>query len=317
MQQLTKKIAIFLFIFALNSLGYAGPWFTGPILAPAGHTVAKGHTNFEIYGLDVFGYGQYNGSGKVVRSPVFKTFVTNPILTHGFTDWLDVQIALPYNFNATRGVNYNRISDIATAIGVQLMEQKGSPYKADVRILFQEVFPTGKFDSLNPLLLGTDSTGLGSYQSQIGLNLQYLREIFVGHYLRTRLIVSHLYTSPVTINGLSSYGGAVNTQGKIDGVHENDADLAFEYTLTQSWVAVMEGTLSSGGVTRFRGFAGTTASGLPASVGSGSFNETALAPALEYNFNANVGLIGGVWFPVAGKNTGYFRTYVLALNAYW
>ncbi len=317
MHQITKKIIIFLFIYTLSSLGYAGPWFTGPILAPAGHTVARGHTNLEIYGLDVFGYGQYNSSGTIVHTPLFKSFVVNPILTHGFTDWLDVQLAVPYAFDSTRKQNYNRISDTTVALGFQLVAQQDSPKKADLRILLQEVFPTGKFDNLNPRLLGTDSTGLGSYQTQVGINLQYLREVFIGHYLRTRLILSHLYTSPVTVHGLNSYGGAVDTDGRIEGVHENDADLAFEYTLTQNWVAVMEGTLSEGGATRFKGFRGTTVSGLPANIGSGSFNEVALAPALEYNFNANIGLIGGVWFPVSGKNTSYFRTYVLALNAFW
>lgn len=196
MQQITKKIATFLFIFTLSSLGYAGPWFTGPILAPAGHTVANGHTNVEIYGLDVFAYGQYNSSGKIIHSPaVFKSFVVNPIITHGFTDWLDVQLAVPYNFDATRGRSYNRLSDLTMALGFQLVEQQGSPKKADVRILLQEVFPTGKFDNLNPTLFGTDSTGLGSYQTQLGLNLQYLREVFIGHYLRTRIILSSLYKS--------------------------------------------------------------------------------------------------------------------------
>jgi len=43
----------------------------------------------------------------------------------------------------------------------------------------------------------------------------------------------------------------------------------------------------------------------------------ALAPALEYNFSGNVGLIGGVWFPLSGKNTSHYMTYVLALNTYW
>jgi hypothetical protein len=317
MKQIIKKIIASLFICTLSSLGYAGPWFTGPILAPAGHTVARGHTNFEIYGVDVFAYGQYNGKGQLVRTPLFKSFVANPLLTHGFTDWLDVQIGIPYAFNSTRKMNYNRLGDMTVALGFQLIEQKGSPHKADVRILLQETLPTGKFDQLNPLLFGTDITGLGSYQTQIGLNLQYLREVLSSHYLRTRLILSHLYANATHVNGLNSYGGAVNTSGRISPFDENDADLAFEFTLTQHWVAVMEGTLSSGSTARFIGFPGTTASGLPAAVGSGSFNETALAPALEYNFNANVGLIGGVWFTVGGVNTTYYRNYVLALNAYW
>lgn len=319
MQQFIKPVVIFFFIYTFSSQGFAGPWFTGPILAPAGHTIPKGHTNLEIYGLDVHTDGQYDPSGKLIHRPLFKSFVANPILTHGFTDWLDVQLTLPYVFNATRGVNYNRLTDINAALGFQLVEQKGSPKRADVRILVQETFPTGKYEGLNPQKLGTDSTGLGSYQTQVGLDFQYLLEVFNSHYLRTRLILSHLYTSPVQVHGLSSYGGTPTTKGRISSGEENNADLAFEFTLTQNWVAVMEGTISQGSSTLFNGVLDFGNIGGPqsANIGSGSYRQTALAPALEYNFNANVGLIGGVWFPVSGKNTSHFTTYVLALNAFW
>ncbi len=316
MQQFIKTAGIFLFMCAFSRLGYADPWFTGPILAPAGHTVAKGHTNFEIYGLHVSTDGRYNESGTIIHTPLFRSFVTNPILTHGFTDWLDVQLTVPYTFNSTRGVSYNRLTDITTALGIQLIEQKGSPKRADVRILLQETFPTGKFENLNPAFLGTDATGLGSYQTLVGLDLQYLVEVFETHYLRTRLILSHLHAAPVTVHGLNSYGGTVNTRGRIERGSENDADLAFEFTLTQNWVAVMEGTISKGQATVFNGILDIGNIGAPTNIG-GDYSAKTLAPALEYNFNANVGLIGGVWFPVSGKNTSHFRTYVLALNAYW
>ncbi len=41
-----------------------------------------------------------------------------------------------------------------------------------------------------------------------------------------------------------------------------------------------------------------------------------LAPALEYNWSANIGLIGGVWFTVGGRNTSRFVSGVLAFNVY-
>lgn len=318
MQQFTKSLVIFLWIGTFSTLGFADPWFTGPLLAPAGHNVARGHTNLEIYGLDVLTDGQYNQSGQLVHSPLFKSLVANPILTHGFTDWLDAQISLPYVFNSTRGVHYNRLTDISIALGFQLVEQKGSPKRADVRILVQEVFPTGRYENLNPQLLGTDSTGLGSNQTQIGLNLQYLIEVFNSHYLRSRLILSHLHSSSVEVHGFSSYGGALATRGRINPGAENDIDLAFEFTLTQNWVAVLEGTFSKGNSTRFNGILSIGDLGGPSvNIGNGDFSEKALAPALEYNFNENIGLIGGVWFPVSGQNTAHYMTYVLALNTYW
>lgn len=306
-----------LILCTFTQISVASPWFTGPLLAPAGHTVARGHTNLELYGLVVDTNGVYNDSGELVRVSLFRSLLSNPVFTHGLTDWLDVQWTIPYVYNSTQSVHSSRLTDVTFALGFQLIEQKKNPKLPDLRILIQETFPTGRYEHLNPVLLGADATGLGSYQTRMGLDFQFLREINT-HFLRTRLIVSYMHSSPVTVHGLSSYGGTLETQGRISVGHEYDADLAFEYTLTQNWVAVFEGTLSNGNGSRFDGnLTIANISGPQASIGFGNFYETALAPALEYNFNENIGLIGGVWFPLSGKNTSHYMAYVLALNAYW
>lgn len=318
MLRLTKLLFIFLCLSLFNQIALADPWFTGPLLAPAGHTVPKGHTNFELYGLDSTTNGSYNNFGTLIHAPHFESHVINPVITHGYTDWFDVQLTTPYIFNSTRGVDYHRLADVAVAFGIQIWEQNKSPKRVDVRILIQETFPTGRYQHLSPAELGTDSTGLGSYQTQFGLNFQYLLQVLDTHYLRTRLIITRLYASPVTVAGLNSYGGTPITLGKINPGTENGIDLAFEYTLTQNWVAVFEGTMSNGRATRFNGVLTIGNIGGPgATIGSGQYREKALAPALEYNLNGNLGLIGGVWFPLSGENTSHYLTYVLALNAYW
>lgn len=316
MSQYVKNVFLFLCISIFTGITYADPWFTGPILAPAGHNVARGHTNFELYGLDVFTTGQYDNNSKIHRIPQFKSLVFNPLLTHGFTDWLDIQLSVPYAFNNTRGVSYHRITDTAVGAGIQLLEQKKSKWRPDVRFFVQETFPTGEYEQLNPAFLGTDATGLGSYRTLVSLNFQYLREIYDQHFLRTRLIVSRLISSTVNVHGLNSFGGSINTNGIINPGAEDNVDLAFEYTLTQNWVAVMEGYYSEGQATRFNGILDIINDN-SVNVGSKQYYEYGLAPALEYNFTSNLGLIGGVWFPVKGKNTSRFITYVLAINAYW
>lgn len=319
MRYLTQTLSFLGAFLLLNQSVNADPWFTGPLLAPAGHTVAKGHTNFEIYGLDVLNNGHYDNNEHLIHTNLFKSRIVNPIITHGFTEWLDVQLAVPYAFNSTQNASYNRLADISVALGLQLIEQNKSPKRVDLRVLVQETFPTGRYERLSAKRLGTDSTGLGSYQTQVGLNLQYLLQVFDTHYLRTRLIFSHLFTTPVKVHGLDSYGGTKTTAGTINAGSDNTFDIAFEYTLTQNWVAVMEGTIANGDATRFNGVLNTGPIGQPttSSIGSGDYKEKALAPAVEYNFNSNLGLIGGVWFPVSGKNTSHYTTYVLALNAYW
>lgn len=316
MSRYLKTVFIGLCFTLFSEIIHAGPWFTGPILAPAGRTVPRDHTNFEIYALEVLTDAQYDIHGKKLRIPTFRSQVWNPILTHGFTDWLDIQLSIPYAFNSTKNVDYHHIADTSVAAGIQLLNQKESKWLPNLRLVIQETFPTGKFDNLSLNLLGTDATGLGSYRTYIGLNFQHLIEVYDSHYLRTRLILSRLYSSPVSVQGLNSFGGTATTSGTVNLGAEDNFDLAFEYTLTQNWVAVMEGYISEGQSTRFNGILDIVNSGI-SGINSDKYLEIGLAPALEYNFTENVGVIGGVWFPVKGKNTSSFMTYVLALNAYW
>jgi hypothetical protein len=318
MQKIAKLAAGFLSVLIVATPTGASPWFTGPILAPAGRTIPRGHTNVEFYGLSTNSRGRFTDSGQRVRTPLYQSVVANPVVAHGFTDWLDVQLVVPYVFNSTLGKHHNGISDTSVGLGFQLLEQKESKIKPNLRFVIQENIPTGRFDQLNPELSGTDATGLGSYQTIVAFNFQHLAQVFNTHYLRTRLSLSRVNASAVTINGLSSYGGTINTHGTISPGFENDVTLAFEYTLTQNWVAVMEGYISQGNATRFNGSLGVRTIDNPAAaVGSGSFYEEALTPALEYNFSERVGVIGGVWFPIKGQNTGDYMTYVVALNAFW
>lgn len=300
------------FIHATSS----APWLTGPLLAPAGHTVPRGHTNFEFYGLDIFTNGHFDESGRLTRTPLFRTVVADPILTHGFTDWLDVQIVAPYAFNSTLGRHSDRMADVSGTVGLQILEQRESAWKPDLRFAIQEIFPTGRFEFLDPAALGTDATGIGAYQTQLALNFQQVTE-FKSHFLRTRLSLTRLYCSPVTVHGFNSFGGSEKTEGIVNAGVENDADLAFEFTLTQHWVLVMEGYISQGDSVLFNGTNSIGNIGPAVTTLSGPYYEEALAPAIEYNFTANVGLIGGVWFPVKSRNTSDYMTYLLALNAYW
>lgn len=302
----------------LSSTSKAEPWFTGPLLAPSGHTIPSGHTNLEVYGLHIVSNGAYDSDGNVIHTPHFIVNVINPIFSHGITDWMDVQFSLPYSFNSTQGIHNNGIGDVAPAVGFQLLEQKSAKWKPDLRFVIQETIPTGRFELLSPEGAGTDSTGYGSYQTQLALNFQHLATLFKTHYLRTRLSLSHIYYSPVDVHGFNSYGGTITTNGTIASGTENDADLAFEFTLTQHWVAVMEAYVSRGQSTQFNGNFGIGPIDDPENLTiKGGYSEAGLAPALEYNFSPNVGLIGGVWFPVKGRNTSHYMTYALALNAYW
>lgn len=317
MRQVLAVLFSFCTLFSYTESAFADPWFTGPILAPAGRTMPNGHTNLEIYGFYSLNTGFYNNHWKKVHDLTSNSSVLNPIFTHGIADKIDVQFSLPYVYNGFQGLHKAEMGDTAVALGYQLLEQKKSKWRPNLRFTVQEIIPSGSFTQLDPANNGTDASGLGSYQTAFTLNFQHLAQISEVNYFRTRLSLNYVYARTAHINGLSSYGGTEMTFGDIKPGNMVSADLAAELTLTQNWVAVMETYLARRQATHFRGFIGVDSDGFPGSIGHDTVDLISLAPAIEYNFTPTIGLIAGPWFSVAGRNSAHFITYVLALNAYW
>jgi hypothetical protein len=187
----------------------------------------------------------------------------------------------------------------------------------NLRFTLQEIIPTGRYNNLDPTNLGTDGTGYGSYQTAFALNFQYLYFFWDKYYLSTRLSLNHVYAQSTQLTGLSSYGGSLETRGRIDPGNLNSIDLAGELSVTQNWSLVMEGLYLTRQASRFQGFPGLDAQGLPLGIGYHPIVELSVAPAIEYNFSEHYGIIGGVWFSVRGKDSPDFQSVVVALNIYF
>ncbi|MCE0722882.1 hypothetical protein [Legionella resiliens] len=298
-----RLLFLLLLFFAHTAL--ASPWFTGPLLAPAGKTIPAGHINFEPYAF-------YSGYPKG-----FRNFEVVPILSIGILSFVDLQTSLPYDYSWDDRQHGNGIGDYSLALGFQVLRQKENSWLPDLRVVVQEVFPTGRFENLDPQRLGTDQTGLGAYQTYLGFNFQKLLQFHNGRYLRTRLSLVGARFSEITVHNLNVFGGTSGTRGKVKLDNSYSADLAFEYTLTQNWVPVFEVLYVHSPGSHFDGNPGFTPGGTLAGLGGRANEQASLAPAVEYNFNSNIGLIGGVWFSVTGPHAAKFVTGALALNCYF
>ncbi len=301
-----KLLAAFLLSLSSPALSEDGPWFMGSLLALSGRTIPAGHSNLQVYGF----YTKNDGPGKY-------NIAINPLFSHGLNNFMDIQYSFPMTYNVNQGKKGGGVSDISARLGFQLLEQNDHAFRPDLRITLDEVFPSGRYERLNPGNKGTDATGLGSYRTRIMLNFQHLQRLFGSHYLRTRLNLGYTHFSTVKIHGISSYGGEIDTSGNIKPGHNSSIDIAGEFTLTQHWVAAMDVFASKRVSTLFRGFPGTTVSGMPAMIGSTGFSDASLAPAIEYNFNGNLGIIGGVWFSLPDNHSVQFVSSVISVNAYW
>lgn len=316
-----QKMAAYLLSLAIGICGLMAnsfalsPWFTGPLLAPAGHTLPKGHQNYEPYLFFTDNIGVYNNHWHSQHVPESRTLSPTMVFTQGVTNRIDVQLIAPYNFNNHEGENDSNLGDISAVIGYQLLNEKSGSLMPDLRVTLQEGFPTGKYKNLDASKAGTDATGSGSFQTSFGLNFQKMFQVMPAHALRTRLSFTYTIPSSVHVTGVNSYGGVSGTDGHVKPGKKFATDLGFEYQLTQHWVPALDVTYSYTTQSSFSGTAGTI-SGLPAEVGSPRGEQVSVAPALEYNFNSHLGIIGGAWFTVAGKNSARFSGGAIAVNYY-
>ncbi|MBA2655635.1 MAG: transporter [Tatlockia sp.] len=294
-----------LLLYFFSSAALAAPWFTGPLLAPAGRTIPTGHFNFEPYSF----YTDYAGG--------FRNYELTPIMTAGLNSFMDVQASLPYDNSWLKSQHGDGFGDFNIGLGFQLFTQKEGSLMPDLRIVVQETIPTGRYDLLNPQKNLTDQTGMGSYQSMLSFNSQKLFVFKNEHYLRGRLSVSITSPNSVYVQGLNTYGGNPATEGRVYPGDNYAVDLASEFTLTQNWVVVMEGLYVHSNSTRFRGNPGILSDGTKGSVGGSSSESASLAPALEYNFSSHLGIIGGVWFSVTGPHAAKFTSITVAVNYYF
>lgn len=297
------KRSLSLLFFAHTAL--ASPWFTGPLLAPSGKTIPAGHFNFEPYAF----YSTFPAG--------FRNIEVIPIVTAGINDFMDLQTSLPYDYNWDGGEHGNGIGDFSIALGFQALRQKDKSWLPDLRVVLQEIIPTGRFDHLDPKKLSTDETGTGSYQTILGFNFQKLFTLSNDHYLRTRLSLAAAFSSVVYVEGANAFGGNRLTRGKVNPGNSYSIDGAVEYTLNQHWVPVMEVLYAHSNSTSFIGNPGFTPGGSFANVGGAGGDSASLAPAIEYNFTATLGIIGGVWFSVTGPHSGKFTSTAVAVNYFF
>ncbi len=290
------------------------PWFTGPLLAPSGNVVPVGSLNIEPY-FFAFGFtGTYGLDWKTQNYPVFwNTFLQVPI-QFGIMPRVDFTVTPTFTRNQTQGEHAWGVGDLELATSLQLLNE--TDYFPSIRLGFQETFPTGKYNDLDPAKLLTDAMGAGAYQSSVGLIFAKLVHFQGAHYLSMRFTGAATFYSKVNLKGISAYGGSLDTKGTYYPASLMTVDIGLEYSFTRNWVGAIDLLYNYAMRSKFKGkhgeFLFSNVGGTLTDVSS----QISLAPALEYNFSRSIGLIAGCWLTIAGRNCNVFRSGVIAFNYY-
>jgi hypothetical protein len=133
-----------------------------------------------------------------------------------------------------------------------------------------------------------------------------------------RFNVSEAFSSKVSLEDVSVYGTADGFRGDARPGRSFFADAAWEYSLTRNWVLALDVTYGHSGNTRVTGFNILDPNSMqnPSSIllNSGTSDAFGFAPAIEYNWKPNLGVLLGTRVIPDGHNTPVTITPAIAIN---
>lgn len=275
-------------------------WFTGPLLTPNAQTVPPRHPALEIALIATKNYGYYDSNWKLKYTSSILSLAPYFDFQASFSKSVGFELIGSVATNFSRGESFTHLQDTILRLGLQVSNDKADSLVPDFRIVAQEIFPTGKYQKLNPKKNGTDSTGEGSFQTGVHAVFQKLFNRQGKHPIRIRADVGYFIPAAVSVKGLNCYGGTPQTDGKAYPGNYFVGFLFGELALTDRSAVALELNYQHGWRGKFSGQQNTK-------MNFASFEKFWALPEFQYTLTEKIGLIFGGWFTLAGKNTTAFR----------
>jgi hypothetical protein len=288
-------------------------WWTGPMLAPSANTLPKGHFLLEPYVYDVMTDGFFNSSGKPVSTPQEHEFGSLTYINYGLFNKFTVGVIPTFDYvEPSNGPSSSRIGvgDLTVQAQYRLHLFRENTWIPTVSMALQETLPTGKYDQLanRP----SNGVGAGAFTTSPSLYTQTFFWMPNGRILRMRFNVVPAFSRQVTVQGVSIYGTGQDFRGHAKPGASVFVDLAGEYSLTRHWVLALDATYRDQSNTPVAGY--NMLNSNPIDLNSGASDAFGLAPAVEYNWRGNIGVLLGVRLIPAAHNTSATVTPALAIN---
>ena len=293
-------------------------WWTGPLLAPNAATLPRGHWLIEPYVYDVMTYGHFDRNGTLTSTGAAHEFGSQSYIEYGLVDRFTLGVIPRFGLHESSAGQDSAdftVGDITLQGAYCLTQFHPGSHVPATAIVIGETFPAGKYDQLHGKTDG--ALGIGAYSTTFSLYSQTYFWMPSGRILRTRLDFSYEVSRWTSVHGVSVYGTYGGFAGRAHPGRSFVSDLAFEYSVTQSWVLATDFWWEHDGNTRVEGtYAPATPSAIPSYLvqDSGSDDVLYLAPAIEYNWSARMGVIAGARVAALGRNATATVTPVAAIN---
>jgi len=290
-------------------------WWTGPLLAAGAGTLPQGHFLFEPYLFDVSVDDRFDDDGRRRSVPSSDYYGSQSYVLYGLADKVTVGLIPRFGFSnpgTGRSSSGIGVGDLTFQGQYRLSQFEEGSWIPTTSFVFSETFPIGKYDRLGNR--PADGLGAGAYTTTAALYSQYYLWMPNGRILRTRLNFAWSFSNDARVDNVSVYGTGEGFHGHASPGDSFNLDAAWEYSLTRNWVLALDLVYQHDSSTRVRGRNFDAGTVEPVAFESGSSWQFQVAPAIEYNWNANVGVIVGARWIAAGRNTSASITPVAAIN---
>jgi hypothetical protein len=290
-------------------------WWTGPMLAQTANTLPRGHFLLEPYLYDVITDGFFNSSGKRVSAPHEHEFGSLTYISYGLFNRFTVDMIPTFDYvepsNGPGGAGIG-VGDLTAQAQYRLHLFREGSWVPTISISLQQTLPTGKYDQLGNR--PSNGIGAGAFTTSPSLYTQTFFWMPNGRILRVRFNVVPSFSRQVTVQDVSVYGTSQGFRGQARPGPSIFVDLATEYSLTQRWVLALDATYRRQGNTSVVGYVTLNSNPSAFDLNSGASDAFGLAPAIEYNWGRNIGVLLGVRLIPAAHNASATVTPALAVN---
>lgn len=278
-------------------------WWTGPLLTASAATLPRGRVLFEPYFYDVI-------------SRDSEHFGSRSYILYGLTDEITVGVIPVFGYNKPRNGRASSgigLGDVSLQAQYRLTQfQQGSPIPT-ISAVVQQRLPTGKHDRLGDR--PSDGFGTGAPATTIALYAQSYFWMPNGRILRARLNLGKTFAGRAKVEGTSVYGTSSGFRGHARSGASFDISGSLEYSLTRNWVLALDVGHSRSAATRVSGIDDSDPEN-PTDVRyeSRPYRGFVFAPAIEYNWTSNLGVILGARLIPASRGRAATYTPALAIN---
>lgn len=316
-----RKLLVALLLVCMANAAAAEPWqanFTGPLVTPNASGVPAGRVWLEPYLIYSESHAAYDDHGRrhADRPGAHQWLMVVP-LGVGITPRLTAQLTpgMTYNVSGREHSDGARKTDTSLLLQYKLIAAHEDGSGPVLSITAAHNFTTGKYNRLgdNPL----NGVGSGASSNRFSLLGQQLFWLSNDHPLRLRAQAAWSPSpSRVRIHGTSSHGTSRGFLGTTAMGTSQAINTSAEYGLTEHWVLATDLSWNHRNGAHLRGTQCPPQGGPCTDVDKhdGPDWTYSIAPAVEYNFNSNMGLIVGAQWSLGGHRSSAYLAPQAALN---